>query len=88
VFNMSKTVVERMPSSWGIPSWPAAVYPGTPAKGRYICREFKDELIDAGALTRVGRDLVVIGVGYAAWLAKKSAGVRGFQIAPNRKPAE
>jgi hypothetical protein len=74
---------ERAPHSWAIDQWPATVYPHTPSRARYIVRANRDELIAARALSRVGRDLVVLGEGYARWLAKRVAKVEGFDIAPN-----
>jgi hypothetical protein len=47
----------------------------------------RDELRDAGALTRIGRDLVILGAGYSAWLQKQVNRVDGFEIAPNRTRA-
>jgi hypothetical protein len=38
-------------------------------------RTHRDELILAGALTRVGRVLVVMAAGYSRWLEKSSAKV-------------
>jgi hypothetical protein len=64
--------------------WPQTVYPHRASRGKYIVRAFRDELIAAGALTRIGRDLVVLGSGYSAWLSKQSSKVAGFAIAPNR----
>ena len=81
---MAKTTVEKIPHSWTIEDWPAAVYPCRASRGRYIIRMHSSELVACGALTRVGRDLVVLGYGYAAWLQKQSGRVANFEIAPNR----
>ena len=76
--------VSVVPHSWAIDEWPPAVYPHRPSRGKYIVRAFRSQLIAAGALTRVGRDLVVLGTGYSAWLSKQADKVDGFAIAPNR----
>jgi hypothetical protein len=73
-----------VPHSWPIEDWPPNVYPCRASRGRYIVRAHRNELVAAGALTRIGRDLVVLGAGYSAWLAKQSSKVDGFEIAPNR----
>lgn len=84
---MPKTEVSvtPVPHSWDLENWPAAVYPHRESRARYILRAHRDELILAGALTRVGRDLVVFGEAYARWLQKKAANVPGYVAAPNRE---
>ena len=81
---MAAKNLDKIPHSWPIDEWPATIYPNRPTKGRYIVRAHRTELIAAGALVRVGRDLVVMGHGYCTWLAKQGARVEGFEIAPNR----
>jgi hypothetical protein len=51
--------------SWAIKDWPENVFRGDPDAALYLVRENRDELVLAGALTRVGRQLVVLGLGYA-----------------------
>jgi len=80
----AKAKVSLIPHSWAIPDWPDLVYPGCPNKGKYIVRAHRDELRAAGALSRVGRDLIVFGAPYAAWLASHASRVNDFEIAPNR----
>jgi hypothetical protein len=75
------------PHSWAIGDWPPFIYPNDPRKGRYLVRANRTALVEAGALIRVGRDLVVLGAGFSKWLAAQSDRVDGFEIAPNR-PAE
>jgi hypothetical protein len=77
------STAEKLPHSWTIDSWPASVYPSTPSRARYIVRTNKNELIAARALSRVGRDLVVLGEGYGRWLAKRVGKVGPFDIPPN-----
>jgi hypothetical protein len=82
---MSSPKVSLVPHSWPITLWPAEVYPNDPKKGRYIVRAHKKELVAAGALTRIGRDLVVFGAGYSKWLALQAGKVAGFEVAANRE---
>jgi hypothetical protein len=49
-----------------------------------LVREFRSELTEAGALARVGRELVIIGARYEKWLQKKGADVPNFDCAANR----
>lgn len=84
----STTKVSPVPHSWPITLWPPEVYPNDPSKGRYIVRAHRKELVAAGALTRIGRDLVVFGAGYSKWLAKQSGRVAGFEVAANRARGE
>jgi hypothetical protein len=75
---------ESLPHSWPINDWPQHVYPNRPSSGRYLVRAYRDELISAGALTRIGRELVVLGDGYARFLARRSDKVNEYPIPPNQ----
>lgn len=79
--------VEKAPQSWDLEHWPAHVYPHTEGRARYLLRAYRDELLAAGALTRVGRELVVLGARYARWLEKRSAEVPGYVPAANKPTA-
>ncbi len=79
----TKLVTQPIPHSWALDEWPSFCYPHRASRARYLIRSHRNELVAAGALTRVGRDLVVLGAGYSAWLSKQSARVDGFEIAPN-----
>jgi hypothetical protein len=72
------------PHSWSISQWPADVYPSNSTKGRRLCRTYRDELIAQGALTRIGRELVVMGGAYTRWLLSQSARVKDFEVPANR----
>jgi hypothetical protein len=76
---------EPIPHSWDIENWPDGVYPHSTSRARYIVRAHRNELLDAGALTRVGRELVVIGDGYTKFLAKLAKNVANYDIPPNRE---
>ena len=78
-----KTKASPIPHSWPIEEWPAHVFPNKPTAGRHIVRKHRDELLAMGALTRVGRQLVIFGEGYGRFLARKIDKVAGYQIAPN-----
>jgi hypothetical protein len=67
-----------LPHSWRIADWPADVYPNNASAGKYVVRANRDELMSLGALCRVGRDMVVIGEGYARFLARKIDRVPGY----------
>lgn len=82
-----KPLAQPTPHSWAIESWPPHVYPHSPGKGRYLVRAHRSELMAAGVLTRIGRDIVVLGAPYAVWLASQSSRVESFRIAPN-EPAQ
>lgn len=79
--------VTPVPHSWDLENWPPSVYPNRESRARYLLRAHREELILAGALTRVGRELVVFGEGYSRWLQKKSVDVPDFVALTNRKPA-
>lgn len=69
--------------SWAITDWPEGVYPGDPSRGRYIVRRHRLELLQAGAITRIGRDLVVLGDRYERWLQRKSTEVLNYECPAN-----
>lgn len=75
---------QKLSPSWSVSQWPEEIYPGEPGKARYLVRAHRDELLQAGALVRVGRELVILGDRYQAWLARKAAAVPGFECAANR----
>ena len=70
------------PHSWAIELWPSDVHPGTVSRARYMVRAHRNELIAAGALVRVGRELVVLGAPYSRWLQNQMEKVTGFPAIP------
>jgi hypothetical protein len=72
-------------TSWDLEHWPPGVYPHSPSRARYLLRMHRNELLVAGALARVGRELVVLGPRYTKWLEKRAAFVPDFEIVPNKK---
>jgi hypothetical protein len=48
---MTTTAATRIvPQSWAVQHWPEDIYPGTPARGKYVYRQHRDELLAVGAL--------------------------------------
>ena len=78
----------ELPHSWTVDGWPPGVFPNSVTRARYLVRTHRDELILAGALSRVGRSLIVLGERYERWLQRKSARVPGYDIAPNDRSRE
>lgn len=68
----------KYPQSWSTDAWPLGVFPRSSEqededainKIRWLVRSQRDELVEAGALVRIGRQLVILGPNYFAWLAK------------------
>jgi hypothetical protein len=87
---MSKRVsaAQLAPHSWAVTDWPAFIYPGSPGKGRYVVRSHRSALIAMGAITRIGRDVVVLGAPYSRFLESRTDRVDGFTIAPNQVQEE
>jgi len=56
------------PHSWDMEHWPSHVWPHDKSRAWYIVRALRNELIAAGAMCRVGRELVFLGAAYAGWL--------------------
>ena len=75
------------PHSWPVSEWAERaphVFPHTTEKGSYLVRTHQTELVNCGALVRIGRDRVVIGAPYAKWLASQSSKVAGYEVPANR----
>lgn len=80
----STPTVSTVPHSWPLSNWPPNVYPNDPRKALYIVRMHRPDLLQAGAIVRVGRELVLIGEPFVRWLAKKAIHVPGYTVACNR----
>jgi hypothetical protein len=77
-----------LPHSWGINSWPVTVWPHEPKRARYLVRANQNALLQAGALCRIGRELVVIGARYGRWLERNASRVPEYKSNANRvKPS-
>jgi hypothetical protein len=77
-----KHAAQPAPHSWAIESWPSSVYPGSPGKGRYLIRSNRTALIAAGAISRVGRDLVILGAPFSRFLESQIGRVENFATIP------
>lgn len=82
-----KSAAVAIPHSWRLKDWPPIVFPSTENGARWLVRAHRKELILAGVLVRVGRDLVVMGARYSQWLEKQAHRVPGYEIAPNADKA-
>lgn len=67
-----------VPESWSYANWPPAVWPGDGKKAQWIGRAYRAELLEAGALARVGNALVFRRVGYERWLDRRAAHVEHY----------
>jgi hypothetical protein len=76
---MSKPKICPLPHSWLVSEWPAEVTPGRPSAGKNLVRTHRSELIACGALVRIGRNLTILGTGYAEFLARKAKRVEGVE---------
>lgn len=65
--------------SWDCRSWPPAVWPNDAKRARWVLRAYRSELVAAGALSRGGKALVILGRGYARWLARRAGEVTEFE---------
>jgi len=79
--------VAPLPSSWRARAWPPSVFPNEQRPADYIVRRYKEQLERCGALARVGRDLIVIGQGYAVFLAQNMDRVSGYVAGPQQAAA-
>ena len=79
----ARPILPTIPHSWSVAQWPATVFPGSAAKARYLIRAHKSELVTAGAVVRVGRELVTIGSKYIRWLETKAKQVQDYHCTAN-----
>lgn len=77
-------VTQPLPHSWSIEHWPETVWPSTPTRARYVVRANRAELEQAGALSRVGKEMIILGEAFDRWLRSKAANVSNYEIAANR----
>lgn len=69
------------PHSWELISWETVapdVWPHTLKRAKWIATAYRKELMEAKALTRVGKTLVFLGAGYTRWLERRSQHVAEF----------
>jgi hypothetical protein len=78
----------RLPHSWGINSWPETVWPHEPKRARYVVRANLNALLQVGAISRVGRELVLIGDRYSRWLDKNASRVPDYRCNANGPEVE
>lgn len=80
--------VSPLLQSWSLRTWEQQaphVWPGNADLARKILRAHKAELHAAGALCRIGRELIFIGAGYQRWLSSNAHRVTEFDV-PMNKP--
>jgi hypothetical protein len=69
-----KRDLPRAPHSWDINQWEQRapdVWPHTTKRARWIVRAYRTELMEQGAISRVGHVVVVLGVPYTRWLERR-----------------
>lgn len=71
--------VSIAPRSWELSTWPAEIWPHNAKRGQWIGRAYRKELLQAGAMTRIGMKLVFIGAKYESWLERRANHVVDFQ---------
>ena len=84
----TKPKAAALPHSWLVSDWPPGVAPNRQTAARHLIRTHRDELIEVGALVRIGRSLTVLGEGYARFLARRLGHVNDFDMPPNRAPVQ
>jgi hypothetical protein len=84
-----KTVrATSLPHSWRLAEWPPFIFPNKQNAAKHLLRTHRSELLACGALIRIGRDLVVLGEGYAQFLARKAKRVEGYNITGQRHESD
>ncbi|HEY2781991.1 MAG TPA: hypothetical protein VGI90_14505 [Steroidobacteraceae bacterium] len=79
-----KSSTPTLPHSWDLRTWPEGVWPNSDEAARRLLRSHRAELQAAGALTRIGRNLVFMGAGYQKWLASQAPNVTQYDVPMNR----
>jgi hypothetical protein len=81
---MSRQSDQAAPHSWSVARWPAHVWPGDSTKGRRFVRTYEKELLKYKALTRMGREPVVMGAGFTRFMAAQAYRAADFEVPCNR----
>jgi hypothetical protein len=76
---------DSLPQSWLVKDWPANIAPGNPVAARAFIRRNRPALIRCGAVTRIGKEITVIGVGFAQFLTENMRNVEGWQCPANKR---
>jgi hypothetical protein len=77
--------VPNLPHSWEISTWPEGVYPSngdpeeTRRRAQWLVRANRSQLMAEGALSRVGKSLVILGAGYARFLQRQACRVTEYE---------
>lgn len=66
------------PHSWDFDNWPSTIWPNDPIRAKWVVRSNRRDLIAEGALSRVGKKIVILGKGYSRWLARRADRVGQF----------
>lgn len=80
---------EALPHSFLLRDWEKVaphVAPNTLARAKHLVRSHRDELVSAGALTRIGRELYINAGPFVAWMfsAANKKQVADFQPPMNQ----
>lgn len=67
------------PHSWDLGTWPPSVWPGSGGRAHWIIRTHTDELTELGAVSRVGKTLVILGRPWARFIERNKANVLSWQ---------
>jgi hypothetical protein len=67
------------PHSWELKTWPRDVWPHDQKRGQWIARAYRQELVAADAMSRIGKILVFSGAKYTRWLESRAHHVVEFQ---------
>jgi len=75
-------------ASWDAKSWPTGVWPNCTKRARWILRTHRPELIECGAVSRIGKTLIILAPGYSRFLRRHVGDVPDFQSnLPNARRA-
>lgn len=81
---MAKPTATSLPHDWTFNCWPTDVFPYQGSRAKHLVRQNQGALLAAGALTRIGKHLVILGAGYSKWLASNAVRVETYDVPANR----
>jgi hypothetical protein len=73
-----------IPHDWCFSNWPIDIYPYDGNRGRHVVTENQAALLKAGALSRIGRSIIIFGGPYVRWLQSNADRVVDFDVPANR----
>jgi hypothetical protein len=68
-----------VPHSWDYATWPKGVWPHDAKRAQWVVKSHRQELVAAGALSRVGKTIIILGRPWVRWVERGVVNVSQFR---------